>query len=799
VGGIGQQSSITGTANYYAGGGAGFRVGSTTAGGLGGGGSSTGDQVGAAGTASTGGGGGGGGLLSGTSGSNINGGAGGSGIVIVRYKGSSVGNIGGTITSGTGSAEGYTLHTFTNTGANSFNLLGVNMSTRLGATLTGNLSGTGTVYYSGPGTLTLTGTSNYVGSTVISGGTLQVGNGGTTGNIGTGNIQNHSALIFNRADNITVSNSIGGTGNLTKSGAGTLTLTGLGNTYAGGTFVTAGRLIGNTTTLQRNIVNNAELEFAQNHSNTFQGAVSGTGLLVKSGGGTLTLSGNNTHTGGTEVQAGVLATYGSNRLGNTGTMTINAGATLRIGGNQTLSNLSGAGNVELGNNSLTSGTISSTFSGTISGNGDLNKSGAGTLTLSGNNTFLGDTNIQNGTLVLASAGSLAQDAVVNLSSGAKLTVNQRTFIGALDQGGGIIDGPGELISTLTQTSSGSLNAVLSDGADFAAGILKRTHGTTTVGAAHTFTGSIKVQGGTLQLDTGGSFNSASSLVTSGGATMNLNGKSQTFSKISGVGGTIYLGAGNLTVNQSANSEYAGSINGSGSVIKSGAGALTLSASNSYTGETVVNAGELKVNGSIASSDVTINSGAALSGSGTVGSISGAGSINPGNSPGILTAAWIDPSDGMFLNFEITSIKPDYSLAMNSANDVLRITAANPFAAAMNASNEINVYFNVADFDLHQAFLGGIYTDNQADFTHLVSNATFNYYVQDNAGSVNYNGSLYSALSGYEIELSTVLDSANFIDGTVNGRIMQFSVVPEPSSALLAACGTLLLLQRRRKH
>ncbi|MBU6170170.1 MAG: autotransporter-associated beta strand repeat-containing protein, partial [Verrucomicrobia bacterium] len=291
--------------------------------------------------------------------------------------------------------------------------------------------------------------------------------------------------------------------------------------------------------------------------------------------------------------------------------------------------------------------------------------------------------------------------------------------------------------------------------------------------AVTLTGNNSYSGGTIV--------SAGSLI---GTTSSLQGNINNYASI--------------TFDQSTSGTYSQVMSGTGSLTKAGAGTVTLTGNNSYFGgATVVDSGELNVNGSIASSEVTVNSGGSLSGSGTVGGISGAGSINPGNSPGILTAPWIDPSDGMFLNFEITGIKPEYSLASGSVNDVLHLTSASPITAAMTSANQINVYFNMASFDMTQAYLGGIYTDQQADFASMVSGANFNYYVQDNAGTVSYNGVLYSALSA-GVTVSTVLDTANFADGTVNGRVMQFSIVPETSSALLVACGTLFLLRRRRK-
>ncbi len=92
----------------------------------------------------------------------------------------------------------------------------------------------------GPGTLTFTGDNSYTGATTISAGTLQIGNGGTSGAV-VGNIANAGALIFNRSNALTYGGIISGAGSVTKLGAGTLTLTGA-NTYTGGTTITAGTL-----------------------------------------------------------------------------------------------------------------------------------------------------------------------------------------------------------------------------------------------------------------------------------------------------------------------------------------------------------------------------------------------------------------------------------------------------------------------------------------------------------------------------------------------------------------------------
>lgn len=96
----------------------------------------------------------------------------------------------------------------------------------------------------GTNTLTLTGDNTYSGPTIVAAGTLQMGNGGNSGSLGTGAVTNNGAIVFNRSDSIGVSNSISGTGSLTFNVSGTTTLTGT-NSYTGTTSVNAGTLLVN--------------------------------------------------------------------------------------------------------------------------------------------------------------------------------------------------------------------------------------------------------------------------------------------------------------------------------------------------------------------------------------------------------------------------------------------------------------------------------------------------------------------------------------------------------------------------
>jgi fibronectin-binding autotransporter adhesin len=201
----------------------------------------------------------------------------------------------------------------------------------------------------GGSTWTLTGSTTAVTPWTISAGTLSVsadanlGSPSGTLTLNGGTLQSTATFSSNRNVNLgggngtfdtasgtvlTLNGAVGGTGSFIKQGGGTLTLTG-SNSYGGAT-VSAGTLMGNTASLQGNILNNAAVVFNQTASGTYGGVMSGTGTLALQGGGTLVLTGANTYIGATSVNAGTLAVNGS----LTSSVTVGSAGTL--GGSGTI-------------------------------------------------------------------------------------------------------------------------------------------------------------------------------------------------------------------------------------------------------------------------------------------------------------------------------------------------------------------------------------------------------------------------------------------------------------------------------
>jgi autotransporter-associated beta strand protein len=320
---------------------------------------------------------------------------------------------------------------------------------------------TGALTKTGAGTLTLTGANTYNGTTTISGGALQLGNGGTTGAIDSASaVVNEASLIVNRSNAITMGSAISGNGSLTKLGAGTLTLT-ANTSYTGTTTISGGTLqIGNAADSgsigsSSNIVNDGTLTYNVAAGNrTYGNVISGSGALTKLGaGGSLTLSGNNSYAGATNVNAGTLIVSHANALGTTaGATSVATNQQLQLQGGvvfaaETLNLLSNSG----GNTVLLNGSGNNEWTGTIA---SASVAAGNTINISANS----------GSNLLISGGMSSLGAPYSLRGDGNITISGVIADGSVSPNiTGVISGAGTGVRTLTNINTYSANTTVSGG------------------------------------------------------------------------------------------------------------------------------------------------------------------------------------------------------------------------------------------------------------------------------------------------------------------------------------------------
>ncbi|TWS95805.1 autotransporter-associated beta strand repeat-containing protein [Reyranella sp. CPCC 100927] len=405
------------------------------------------------------------------------------------------------------------------------------------------LSGTGGLAKLGAGTLVLTGANTYTGATVISGGTLRIGVGGT----------------------------------IAASSAVTLSASGATLDIAPGNDQTVRNLAGVAGT---SVVLGSNLTVASTTDTAFAGTISGSAELRKTGAGRLTLTGASTYTGATFITSGTLALGSGGSIAPSAFVALNAGATLDIagGGDQTLRVLGGeaGATVALGANTLTTGADSANFSGTITGTGGLVKSGAGLQGLTGTNTYTGATTITGGTLLLAATDAIATSSSVTLSaSGATLAAGSDTTVRNLGGVAGSSVTLGSNALTVVSSTNTTFAGVISGaGGD----LIKSGTGTLTLTGANTYSGGTTISAGTLQLGNGGATGSITgNVINNGVLAINRNG--------------VVLD---------------GVIFGSGALHQAGPGTTILTANNTYTGGTTISAGVLQLGSGGATGAITGN-------------------------------------------------------------------------------------------------------------------------------------------------------------------------------------------------
>jgi autotransporter-associated beta strand protein len=449
-------------------------------------------------------------------------------------------------------------------------------------TVSGAISGAD-LTVNGGRTLVLSGANNYGETIINSNAAVQIGDGGTTGSLGSGGVTNNGTLIFSRTNTATVSNAISGTGELIVNALNVITLTG-DNTYTGPTRIGGG----------------GSISVSSINSVVGGTASSGLGAPITVADGTISL-GDGTQTGSLRYSgAGEITDRVINLAGTTGNTAIYQNGTGLL---KFTSDLTTTG---IGNKNISlrgTGSGEGEFAGVIGNTGDntgvtsLTKTDSGFWTLSGANTYTGSTTVSVGTLRLAGAGRISTGDLI-MSSGttvAQLDLNgtNQTVAGlsGTSPSGTILNNSATTASTLTignGTGGGTYSGTFADG-------------TSTLAVTKIGTGTITLAGTVANSHTG------LTTVSSGGLALNKTDVNAIAGDVLIDGGYLIFSKHNQIADTAAVTVTAGGFNTTGEVntgalsaIKETIGSLTVSNTGIY-------------NQTGASSNVTVTGAASFTG------------------------------------------------------------------------------------------------------------------------------------------------------------------------------------------
>jgi autotransporter family porin len=440
-------------------------------------------------------------------------------------------------------------------------------------------------------TLTLTGTGNEDGdfrATVGHGFASLTSAAGSEWTLtGTVNLRGDSAATIDVSGHLTLG------GDVTNEGRG-------GTTIAEGGRLTLGTG-GTGGTVAGDVVDNGVLEFNRSDTATFAGIISGTGVAVQAGTGTLTLNGINPYSGGTSIVAGNLTASGGSALGS-GPVVNNATLQLDFANNSTLANL-------------------------LSGSGELVKTGAGVAILSAAGSSQGSASVNTGTLRFVQTGAFATANDYTTAAGATTALSARSTLnvggqfamnGTLNSIAGISD-PAVTANTATIGSGATFNLAgyTAPATDSASGLVSAIfdviHTTTPNGLTGTFQ-TVRIAGSTIPVD----FLTLTSVYTpqNFAVAVGLTWYASHSSTPSVANGAFTLPSADdlfdidaVLIDQAANAATGWD---GRTLTKAGAGTLQLSKPNTYTGATLLQGGTLlagAVNVIAASSQLAVSAGA----------------------------------------------------------------------------------------------------------------------------------------------------------------------------------------------
>ena len=374
----------------------------------------------------------------------------------------------------------------------------------------GKLSGATGLLKTGTRKLTLSqsGGDDFTGSVTVDGGTLQIGNGLTSGTLAADvSLAGGTALVFARSDNLTVPSAISGAGTVTQNGASTVSLTGSNTTLSGDIIVASGALrAGNPAALGTGnvIVSNAATLDVNGQAFNNNQPVTAIGAGQNSNGAIVNNSTNQTRVLRNVSLAGATTFGGSADWDIHSTANGTSDATLSTGNNNFKLTKTGTNTVTL-------------FGVQVDGSlGDIDIQ-AGSLSVERNTTSLGDsgatvTVFTNATLQFQNASNTWNKIVVLKDGGTLRGINRNEFAGpiTLESGiGNLLTGTGaQLILDAAIGGAGSLS--------------KNGAGTVSLSSASTYSGSTLITGGTLALVNSGSIDSSTNITLSTGSILSLS-------------------------------------------------------------------------------------------------------------------------------------------------------------------------------------------------------------------------------------------------------------------------------------
>ncbi|MBS0626073.1 MAG: autotransporter-associated beta strand repeat-containing protein [Verrucomicrobia bacterium] len=530
----------------------------------------------------------------------------------------------------------------------------------------------GTINFNGPGNFILQGNATYTGTSQVNGAIFRAANatafsaassvslantagvsldlnnfaqtiagldgGGTTG----GSVTLGSAtLTLGDANNHSYGGSIGGTGGLTKQGAGIQAFSGSSD-YSGATAINGGTFqagadfvfspnsiftVANTAGVVLDLNNfNQSIKRMSGGGTTggtlslgsgtlvwgdltpvtqsYGGPITGTGGLILNINNTMFFSNSNkTYSGDTVLNFTVLFANNANAFSPNSAITLSdfGSAIIFNDHDQVIGGLNGGagggGNVLMGNASVTLGNSADhSYTANLSGTGGLTKQGSGAQTFAGGSgSYGGSTTVNGGILRVGGNGAYPSGTALTLANTSGVAFDVNGFsqtVGSL-AGGGLLGGDVTLGSG-TLIFGNASNLTFAGAISGTGGLTKQGSGTQLfTNMNKTYGGTTAITGGTLQAGNASAFSSSSMVNLSGGTTLDLNNFDQTIGGLAG-SGNVTMGSGSLTFGDSSNQTYGGVISGSGNLTKQGSGTETLSNTSNYNGSTTINVGILQL-------------------------------------------------------------------------------------------------------------------------------------------------------------------------------------------------------------